>query len=92
MRDFAVQFQTLGLLIFFVPVQPEPFQALKDGLHRRLGIALDVGVVEAENHGSAVMAGIKPVENEGPGAANVEKPGRRRGKTDSEIEMKSVMR
>jgi hypothetical protein len=75
--------QALGLLVFFVPVEAQPAQALEDGLDAGFGVALDIGVVEAKDHGAVVMAGVKPVEDEGAGAADVEKTGGGWGKTDA---------
>jgi hypothetical protein len=81
--DLAVQGQALRLLILFVPAEIEPAQAIENRIDAGVGIALDVGIVEAEDHGSFVMAGIEPVEDKGAGAADVEKSCRRRGETDS---------
>jgi hypothetical protein len=74
----AMQSQALGLLVLFIPPEIEPAQTLENGVHRSVGIALDVGVIEAEDHGSSIVAGIKPVEDEGSGTANVQKTSRRR--------------
>src|SRR5262245_37211373 len=82
-RHLAVYLQPLGLFVLFVPVQPQPFQAVKDRLHRRLSVPLGVGIVQAKDHGSTGVTGIEPVENEGTGATYVEKPSRRRGETNS---------
>ena len=71
--QLAVQAEPLGLLVLFVPLQAEPAQSFKDGLHAGVGVALDVGVVEAQDHGAAVVAGVEPVEDEGSRAAHVEK-------------------
>jgi hypothetical protein len=79
----AVQGEALGLLVLFVPVEAQPAQALEDGLDAGVGVALDVGVVQAQHHGAAVVAGIEPVEDEGAGAAHVQKAGGRGRKTDA---------
>ena len=76
--DLAVQREALGLLVFLVPAEIEPAQAIENGVDAGFGVALDIGVVEAEDHGSSVMAGIEPVEDEGAGAAHVQKTGGRR--------------
>ncbi len=81
--DLAVQRQSFGLLILFVPAQIEPAQAVENRIDAGFGVALDVGIVEAEDHGPSMMAGIEPVEDEGAGAANVQKTGRRRSESDS---------
>ena len=81
--DLPVQRQPLGLAILLVPTEIEPAQALEDGIERGLGIALDVGVVDAQDHGAAVVAGVEPVEDEGARAPDVQKAGGRRRKTNS---------
>ena len=63
----------LGLLVLFVPAEAEPAQAVEDGVERGLGVALDVGVVDAQDHGAPVVAGIEPVENVVSRAADVQK-------------------
>ena len=50
-----------------------------------VSVALDVGVVQAENHGSAVAAGIEPVKNKGSGTANMQKTRGRRSETNTSI-------
>jgi hypothetical protein len=47
-----MQIEALGLAILLVPSQIEPAQALEDGIERGLGVALDVGVVDAQDHGA----------------------------------------
>ena len=46
------------------------------------GRALPVGVLDAQQERAAVMAGIEPVEQGGAGAADMQKPGRRRREAD----------
>ncbi len=82
-RCLPVQGKALGLLVLFVPVEAQPAQPFEDGLHAGLGVALDIGVVEAQHHGSVVMAGIEPIEDEGAGAAHMQKAGGRGRKTDA---------
>src|ERR1019366_7792207 len=62
---FTVQCKALGLLVLLVPGEAEPAEALEDRLHAGVGVAPDIGVVEAQDHGAAVVAGITPVEDEG---------------------------
>jgi len=50
----VVQGQALGLLVLLVPPQAEPAEPVEDRTERRLGVALDVGVVDAQDHGPAV--------------------------------------
>src|SRR5580658_7905356 len=77
--NLAVQGQPFGLLVLFVPTEVEPAQTFEDGVHGGIGVALDIGVVKSQDHGSSVMVGIKPVENEGAGTTDVQKTsGRRR--------------
>ena len=83
LRRLLMQLAALGLPVEFVPAQIQPLQPLVDRIERFLGIPLDVGVVDAQDHSAAVAAGIQPVKNERPGAANVEIPRGRRGKADS---------
>ena len=54
----AVESATLGLFVLFVPAQAQPLEALEDRVHRGIGVALDVGVIEPKNHGSAGAPGI----------------------------------
>src|SRR5208337_1554650 len=81
--DLAVQGQAFGLLVFFVPPEVEPAQTIEDGVDRGIGIALDVCVIEAEDHGSSVMTGVEPVEDEGTGTANVQETGGGRRKSNT---------
>ena len=79
----AMQIKAFGLLVLFVPVETQPAQSLEDGLDAGLGVALDIGVVDAQHHGSAVVAGIEPIEDKGARAADVEKARGRRRKTNA---------
>src|ERR1700722_12820667 len=83
----AMQIATLGLRVLLVPIQIEPLQAVENRIERRLCVAIDVGVVDAQNHRAAVTARIQPVKNEGPGASNVQITRRRRGETDTQHEI-----
>ena len=55
--DFAVQGEALGLAVLLVPAEIEPAEAVEDGIERGFGVALDVGVVDAQDHGAAVVGG-----------------------------------
>ena len=79
----SVKIKAFGLPILFVPVEAQPAQAFEDGLHAGVGIALDVGVVKAQDHRPAVVAGIEPVEDKRARAADVKKTGRRGRKSDA---------
>ena len=78
-----MQSQAFGLLVFLVPPQIEPAQTFEDGVDGGVGVALDVGVIQAQDHGSSIVTGVEPVENEGPGTANMQKTGGRRRKSNT---------
>ena len=64
-----------------VVFQPEPGHALQDGVHRLGGGALEVGVLDAQDEGAAVLARIQPGEQRGARAADVQVTGGARGKS-----------
>src|SRR6185369_7221252 len=55
-----------------IPVEAEPAQAFENGLDRRFGGALPVGVLDAQAEGAAVMTGIEPVEQGRAGATDMQ--------------------
>ena len=63
-----------------VPVEPEPAQPVEDGVDRRLGRALAVGVLDPQQHRAAGAARIQPVEQRRAGAADMQEAGGRGGK------------
>ena len=67
----------------FVPIEAEPAQAVEDDVHGLLRIARGVGVLDAEDERAAGVAGVKPVEQRGARAADVQVAGRRRGEADA---------
>ena len=68
----------------FVPIEPEPAQAVDDaGDHLPRG-ALGIGVFDAQHERAAVPAGVEPVEQRRPGAADVEIAGRRGSEADAD--------
>src|SRR5579862_8068616 len=67
--------QPIGLAVFFIPAQIEPFQAVENGVERGLGVAVDIRVVDAQDHRAAGVTRIKPVENKGARAPDVEEAG-----------------
>jgi hypothetical protein len=75
--------QALGLAILLVPSKIQPAQPVEDGIERSLRIALDVGIVDAQDHRAAVVAGVEPVEDERARAADMEKAGGRRREANS---------
>ena len=78
-----VQGQPFGLLVFLVPGETQPAEAFEDGLDTCVGVALDIRVIEAQDHGSSVATGVEPVEDEGAGTADVQKTGGRRRESDA---------
>ena len=78
-----MQIEPLGLAIQLVPPKIEPLQPVEDGIERSLRIAFDVGIVNAQHHGAAVVARVQPVEDEGACTADVQIPRWRGGETDS---------
>src|SRR3954471_10610750 len=61
-----------------VPGQPQPGQAVDDGVDGGRGRTLAVGVLDAQQHLAAVAAREQPVEQGGAAASDVEKAGRGR--------------
>src|SRR5579863_2756632 len=83
---FAVEFQPVGLAIrrvrsanvwAFVPVEPQPFQVADELIFKTSFAALDIGILDAEHHGAALLPGKEPVEQGRAGIAHVEMPGGR---------------
>ena len=60
----------------FVPLHIQPAQAVHDVLQRVWHKARAVGILDAQDEASAGVAGVKPVEQRGPCAAQVEIAGR----------------
>jgi hypothetical protein len=81
--NIAVQREAVGLFVLFVPAEVEPAQTVEDGIQGRVGIAANVGVIDAEDHRAAVMAGIQPVEDIRARTPDVQKSRGRRRKTNS---------
>ena len=81
--DLAVQSQAFGLLVFLVPTEVEPAQTFEDGVDGGVRVALNISVIEAEDHGSSVSTGVEPVEDEGAGTADVQKTRRRRRESNA---------
>ena len=73
-----MQFNPFRLLVFLVPAQVQPLQAIENGIDRGLGVAFDISIVKAQDHAAALVPGIKPVKDECAGAAHVQKTGGRR--------------
>ena len=64
---------------------PEPFHPVDDGVDRRLGGALTVGVLNAQHHFAAMASGVEPVEERRARAANVQKTGGRGRKSGDDV-------
>ncbi len=61
-----------------IPGDAEPAEAVEDGVDRRLGRALAVGILDLQQHLAAAPARIQPIEQRGARAANMQKTSRRR--------------
>src|SRR5204862_1678450 len=61
-----------ALLGALVRIEPEPLQPLEDGATRRLGVALLVGVLEAQHERAPLLPRVKPVEERRARSAAVE--------------------
>ncbi len=58
----------------------EPVEAVENGGDRRIGRALAVGILDAQQETAAVPARIEPVEQCGSRSADMQEAGRRWGK------------
>ena len=77
---------------FAVPRQAEPGEAVQDRGDRRFGRARAVGVLDAQQVLAAVMLGEQPVEQRGPGAADMQVAGRRGGEAGNDCHVLDVRR
>ena len=59
-----------------VPVEPEPLEAVENGVHRGLRRALAVGVLDAQQERAAEPLRVEPVEQRRARAADVQEAGR----------------
>ena len=66
-----------------VPVEPEPPHRVDDLADVLLGGARAVRVLDPQDEDAAMVAGEGPVEERGPGAADVKVAGGARGKADA---------
>jgi hypothetical protein len=66
-----MQITALGLAIKFIPAELQPVQSFINGIERRLRVALDVGVVDAQDHRALIVTHVEPVENKCPRAADM---------------------
>ena len=63
-----------------IPIEPEPFQPVQNGVDGFPGRSLPVGVLDAQQHLAAAPARVKPVEQRRAGSSDVEKACRRGSK------------
>ena len=76
----GVAVETLGLIdLREVAREPEPLHALEDRIHRRLGAALAIGVLDAQQVLAAEALGIQIRKQRRACAADVQEAGGRRG-------------
>ena len=74
---------------FAVPIEAEPSQPVDDRSQRLWRRSLAVGVLQPQPEGAAVMAGVEPVEEGGPRAAEVQHAGRRRCEARDDAHVRS---
>ena len=75
-EDYLVTVEPLHLIVgSLVVVEAQPRHGIENRLDRLLGGALDVGVLDAQDELSAVMARERPREERGAGAAQVQETG-----------------
>jgi hypothetical protein len=68
-----------------VPVEAEPAQHVEQSLVGLDGVAAGVGVLDAEDEGAAVVAGVRPVEQGGADQSDVRGARRRRAEADPDL-------
>jgi hypothetical protein len=74
-----MQIQSLRLEIrAFVPIDAKPTQAVQNALNQLRAIALDVRVLDTQNHRAATPAREQPIEKRGASASHVQIARRRR--------------
>jgi hypothetical protein len=72
-----------ALVRALIPIKPQPFHPVEDGLHRFIGVAGFVRVFDTQNKRAAAMAREKPVEQRSACAADMKITGGRWSKSDS---------
>ena len=75
--------EVAAFLRALVPIEAEPVHAVEDCLFGGFGVTGFVGVFDAEDEGSAEVAGEEPVEQSGASAADVKVASRRRSKASA---------
>ena len=83
-RMLAIEIEAIALTVgsvrpadigAFIPVESHPLQVFEQLSFEALFAALDVGVLDAQHHHSALLAGEEPVEERGAGVADVQVAG-----------------
>ena len=84
LRGGLVEIEALRLIErALVPVEAQPAHAFEDALDHGFRGALEVGILNAQDEGSAGVAREEPVEEGGACSTDVEITGRGGGKTDA---------
>src|SRR5580698_11479767 len=68
-RYLTMQLNSVGLTIELVEAEIEPLQAVENGIDRRLGVAIDIRIIDVQHHRATITPRVEPVENEGSSAA-----------------------
>ena len=84
-RHLPVTVEALHLVEWsLVVTQPQPAHRIENGVGRRLGGALPVGILDAQDEGSTVLPRVRPGEERGARAADVEIAGRARSEAGAD--------
>jgi hypothetical protein len=78
-----MEVEPIGLTVQFVPAELEPAETFVDRIERGRRVPFDVGIIDAENHYTALVARIEPIEDERASAAYVKVAGGRGRKSDT---------
>ena len=70
---------------FFIPIQPQPLQTIKDVLGVFEFRSLPIGVFDAEDETAALTAGEQPIEYCGSSRADMERARRAGGQTNAPL-------
>lgn len=93
LRLFAIKPLSLRLVKRpFIPIHAQPLQSVDDAFDEFRLVALRIGILDPQNHRSAVLARKQPVEQSRARPSDVEIPCRRRRKTHSNASLGSVIR
>src|SRR5271157_2999220 len=91
---FAIEIETIALTIrcmgtadirAFVPVETKPLQVFDKLSFEALFAALDVGVLDAQDHDAALLPCEQPVEKRGAGVADVQMSRGRRSEANANL-------